>query len=221
MASTAKDLDISQVTGTQELVRMLAKLRLRSDLEATAKGITEDVVDGFSDVEIKALPESTIVHIADAYFILSKKGLPDQEIFNRIDMQRSLLRDVAALPADTNLSRYIKWRLKAEFPHLALEEMIVDMQILYVVKWFSRGSTTNQSWADADAFAAKAISTMRGKYQETGAMPAVEEAAVTKPAAGGKWKWAAISLIVVAAAGTAAYWLFFMGGMEMIDQLFR
>lgn len=209
-----KDIDISQVTGKPELVRMLAKLRLRSDPAAHAKGITEDVVDGFSEAEVNALPESAIVHIADAYFILEKKGLPDDEIFRRIDLQRSLLKESAAVPADMNLSRYIKWRLNTEFPHLAsLEEMIVDMEILYVVKWFSRGSK-RQQWADADAFAAKAISTMRGKYQESQAMPVFEEpvAEVAKS----RRKWPVVVLLLAAVAGMATYWLFFMGGLALL-----
>jgi hypothetical protein len=45
---------------------LLVKLRLRSDFEVNAKGITENRVDGFSDEEIADLPESALVHIADA-----------------------------------------------------------------------------------------------------------------------------------------------------------
>ncbi|MFQ5582425.1 MAG: hypothetical protein ACE5F3_07380, partial [Mariprofundaceae bacterium] len=199
-----------------ELVRMLAKLRLRSDIEAGSKGVTEDVVDGFSQEELAALPESAIVHIADAYFILKKKDVPDQEIFNRIDMQRSLFGSDAALSADINLGKYIKRRLKAEFPQLtSLEEKIVDMEILYAVKWFSRTSTSREDWKDVDDFAAKAIATTRGKYLDTQAMARAEiEEAIARPS-GGKWKWLVIGLIVVAIAGAAAYWLFFMGGMEL------
>ncbi|MDX8404451.1 MAG: hypothetical protein R8K54_08610 [Mariprofundaceae bacterium] len=214
MVTNGKYLDVSQVTGKKELVRMLAKLRLRSDLEANSKGITEDIFDDFSDAEISALPESTIVHIADAYFILNKKGMPDQEIFKRIDMQRSLLGQGTSVPADMNLSKYIKWRLKYEFPQVAsLEEMIVDMEILYAVKWFSRKSKSNQGWADADAFAARAISTMRGKHLDTQSMPEVEEL-IAKPS-GVKWKWFIAGLMIVATAGAVAYWVFFMGGIEM------
>lgn len=213
MTAYGKDIDVSQVTGKKELVRMLAKLRLRSDLEAGSKGVTEDVVDGFSREELSALPESVIVHIADAYSILKKKGVPNQEIFKRIDMQRSLFTSAVALPADMNLGKYIKWRLKAEFPQVvSLEEKILDMEVLYAVKWFSKTSTSRVDWQDVDDFAAKAIATTRGKYLDTQAMAEVEEA-IARPS-GGKWKWLAIGIIIVAVAGATAYWVFFMGGME-------
>jgi len=39
-------LIISEVTDEKELIRLLAKFRLRSDLQASAKGITPNVVDG-------------------------------------------------------------------------------------------------------------------------------------------------------------------------------
>jgi hypothetical protein len=216
MVSHGQDLDISQVMGKNELVRMLAKLRLRSDPEASSKGVTEDVVDGFSEAELSTLPESTIVHIADAYFVLKKKDVPDQEIFRKIDMQRSLFGQDSAIPADMNLNRYIKYRLKAEFPQLqSLEDMIVDMEILYATKWFSRKSTDKQEWQDVDAFAAKAVSTIRGKHLDTQAMAKAEvEAGIAKPS-GGKWKWLIIGLLVVGIIGGVAYWAFFMGGIEL------
>jgi len=214
MTAYGKDIDVSQVTGKKELVRMLAKLRLRSDLEAGSKGVTEDIVDGFSQEELSALPESVIVHIADAYSILKKKGVLNQEIFKRIDMQRSLFTSAVALPADMNLGKYIKWRLKAEFPQVvSLEEKIVDMEVLYAMKWFSRTSTSRADWQDVDDFAAKAIATTRGKYLDTQAMAKAEvEEAIVRPS-GGKWRWLATG-IIIAVVGAAAYWAFFMGGME-------
>ena len=208
-----RDLDVSQVTGKEELVRMLAKLRLRSDLEAGLKGMTEDMVDDFPPEKLAALPESAIVHITDAFHILKKKGVPDQEIFRRIDMQRSLFGAVAALPADISLPKYIKRRLKAEFPQLtSLEEKIVDMEILYTVKWFSRTSTSRDNWQDVDDFAARAIATTRGKYLDTQAVTRAEvEEATTRPS-GGKWKWLGMGLVFIAIAAAAAYWFFFMRG---------
>ncbi len=214
-AFNRNDLDISRVMDARELTCMLAKLRLRSDLEANSKGITEDVVDGFSDAQVSALPESTIVHIVDAYFILKKKGVSDQDIFKRIDMQRSLLGQDTTVPAGVDLGGYIKWRLKAEFPAVAsLEDMIVDMEILYATKWFSRSAKSKQEWSDADAFAAKAISTMRGKYLDTQSISTSGQEASTSPSAG-KWKWFVLALVAIVVAG-AAYWLFFMGGMAML-----
>jgi len=214
MPTNNEDLHVSQVTGEKELTRMLAKLRLRSDLEANAKGVTEDIVDGFSDAEVSALPESTIVHIVDAYFILEKKGVPDQEIFKKIDLQRSLIGENTTVPAGTNLSQYIKWRLKVEFPQItSLEEMIVDMEILYAIKWFSRASKGARDWANADAFAAKAISATREKHQNT--QTEIKETLV-KPSSG-KWKYFIGGLVMAIAVGAVVCWAFFMDGLKMFQ----
>ncbi len=214
MLTNNEDLHVSQVTGEKELTRMLAKLRLRSDLEANAKGVTEDIVDGFSDAEVSALPESTIVHIVDAYFILEKKGVPDEEIFKKIDLQRSLIGENTTVPADINLSQYIKWRLKVEFPQItSLEEMIVDMEILYAVKWFSRTSKRTRDWADADAFAAKAVSATREKHQNAQVMIEAKETLVK--ASSGKWKYLIAGLVIVLAVGAVVCWAFFMDGLKL------
>ncbi|OIQ00672.1 MAG: hypothetical protein AUK35_02145 [Zetaproteobacteria bacterium CG2_30_46_52] len=172
----SKKIEISQAGDKQALICLLAKLRMRCDLQAQAKGLTEDTVDSLSEKAIDALPESTLVHITDAYFIMHKLGVSDAEIFKKIDLQRSILGQDFSAPEGLNLSTYIKWRLKAEFPQMTmLEALVVNMEIFYAIQWFSQLNNMKTDWAKADTYAASVLKTMQDKFEAIKATSKVVE----------------------------------------------
>lgn len=207
-------IDVSCAQTKEELIRALAKLRLQSDVQAARAGVSDKLVDSFSIEELASLPESTIVNITDAYFILKKQKVSDSEIFKRIEMQRSLLGDSIVLPGNLNAKKYIKYRLKMEHPQIeSLEDMIVEMEIRYAVHWFSTRSTGVTDWKDADAFARQAITTIRGKYLATEERlevgDATAQAQEEEPRS--HVKGVLIGIIVLALMAGLAYWFILRG----------
>ena len=230
-----KPLDIAQASSKEELSRLLVKLRLRSDFKANAKGITESIVDGFSVDEIEALPESTLVHIADSYFIMSRKGVSDQDIFNKIELQRSLLGEDKPVPENMNLSKYIKLRFKSDFPQMALvDEMVINVEILYAVTWFSRDLKSKYTWESANTYASKVFAVMKKRFEDSQAVPVVSEPAsekeyevvveeviedeVEEVNESPVNKWVLYILIIAVLGGLLGYWLLYMDGLVYIQK---
>ncbi|MDX8388232.1 MAG: hypothetical protein R8M46_06845 [Ghiorsea sp.] len=217
-------IDVSKAANKEELVPLLVKLRLRSDFEANAKGITEDIVQGFSDDEVAALPESAIVHITDAYFIMSRRGVSDHDIFEKIEMQRSLLGRDVDIPQGITLTKYIKLHLKKEFPHIAtLNDKIVNMEILYVATWFSQTTKKKLSWAEANAYASKVFSSLQAEYVNSQTVPedrvievvtGIDETVIESSSVR---QWLLV-LIVIGLFAAGAYWLMFMDGLILLNQ---
>ena len=56
---------------------------------ANAMGFNEHMIDSLGMLQLAGLPESTIVAIVETYAVLKKKGVSDQEIFQRIEDHRS------------------------------------------------------------------------------------------------------------------------------------
>jgi hypothetical protein len=185
--------DIAKVANRDELIRLLAKLRLRGDPEASQSGINEQLIDQLSGEKLSALPESTIVNIVETYYILKHKDMADAEIFQRIDMQRSLFAPPVSCPAGLGLRSYIDFRLKVEHAPLGrLDDAMVQMAILYAVKWFSAEEKAVVDWSDVEAFASRAAAGTREKYIE-----ATSQQEITKP---GKQPSAALPALLVGVA---------------------
>jgi len=198
-------LDIANVASKEELIRLLAKLRLRGDPEAAQAGISEQFIDRLSGEKLSVLPESTIVGIVETYFILKHKAMADDEIFQRIDMQRSLFGQSAACPAGPDLRSYIDFRLKVEHVPLGgLDDAIVEMAMLYAIKWFSADKKTDVDWKDAEAFAARAVAGTREKYLETSPR-------MTASQPGGR-RWRAWLSLLIGVALTMALATYYMRG---------
>jgi len=230
MVSKSINMDISSAKNKEELVRMLAMLRLRSDMEASSKGITDHSVIGFSDDELEALPESLISHIIDDYLVMKNNGVKDEKIFKSLDVQRTLLGHKGVSSESKNLTHYIKQRIGTEFPQISsLEEKIIDMGILYTLYWFTKESRKQEDWKKADLFATKVINDIQQKHlktQEPAEARPTQETAVknekhpeSEPPAVETKKPHSLTawLVIIAVVCATAYWLFFMGGSELIN----
>jgi len=110
-----------------DLIRNLAKQRVRDDPMTGAFGFDENMVDSLGMMQLAGLPESTIVTIVKTYAMLKKHGLPDTEIFERIEAHRSAVSS-GEMPDPPNLKSYIQYRLELEHSHGApiSEEFVVE-----------------------------------------------------------------------------------------------
>ncbi len=208
-------MNIATAVDENELVRMLAMLRLQSDISASSRGITEYSVLGFSGEELKSLPETLIIHIVGDYFVMRKNGVKDNDIFKHLDVQRHLEGHKRSNAASPNLNAYIKQRLRIEFPQLAsLEEKVIDMEVLYAVYWFTKASRSIKDWEKADAFGNKVISDIHQRYQE-GEKEGEKEPEKSSPAK--QTPTIAISILVIAILCATVYWLLYLNGLKFFN----
>ncbi len=229
MTTTGINMNISRAKNREELVRMLAMLRLRSDLEASAKGISEHAVLNFSADELEALPESLISHIIDDYLIMKNNGVKDEQIFKSLDMQRTIEGNENVSIPSNNLTHYIKQRLRIDFPRISsLDEKIIEMETLYTLYWFTKETRSKADWQKADAFAAKVIRNIQQQHIKAAeqaeaaashGVAAAQEAPPQPTAETVEHKksyrlliWLAILAVIIAAA---AYWFVFMAGSAL------
>jgi len=213
-------MNIAIAADQAELVRMLAMLRLRSDLAASSRGITEHSVLGFSARELEALPETLIIHIVSDYFIMRKNGVKDDDIFKHLDVQRHLEGHKRTNAHSPSLSAYIKQRLRIEFPQLAsLEEKVIDMETLYAVYWFTKASRSPKDWEKADAFGNKVISDIHQRYQESEKEPEenIETPVHEESSPKKQTHTVAISILVIAILCATAYWLLYLNGLKFFN----
>ncbi|MFZ3137346.1 MAG: hypothetical protein WA126_08155 [Thermodesulfovibrionales bacterium] len=99
-----------------DLIRSLAKQRVRDDPMANAMGFNEHMIDSLGMIQLAGLPESTIVAIVETYAVLKKKGVSDQEIFQRIEAHRSSVVS-GEMPKPLHLDSYILYRIRLEHSH--------------------------------------------------------------------------------------------------------
>lgn len=91
-------------TSKDKLIKNLVKERIGSDPMAASMGFDKNMVDSLTDIQLAGLPEATIVTIVETWAILSKKGIPDAEILERIEAHRSSLGDSGIMPSPLTLS---------------------------------------------------------------------------------------------------------------------
>jgi hypothetical protein len=99
-----------------DLIRALAKQRVRQDPMASAMGFNEHMVDSLGMLQLAGLPESTIASIVESYATLKKHGSPDHEIFTLIEAHRSSIGS-GEIPHPLNLESYTKYRIELEHSH--------------------------------------------------------------------------------------------------------
>jgi len=220
MGSNHVKMNIATAADQDELVRMLAMLRLRSDLAASSRGITEHSVLGFSEGELESLPETLIIHIVSDYFIMRKNGVKDNDIFKHLDVQRHLEGHKKTNAHSPSLSAYIKQRLHIEFPQLAsLEEKVIDMETLYAVYWFTKASRSTKDWKKADVFANKVISDIHQCYQESKkeSEESIETPVQEENIPAKQTHTVAISILVIAILSATTYWLLYLNGLKFFN----
>jgi hypothetical protein len=110
-----------------DLIRTLAKRRVRQDPTASAMGFDESMVDSLGMVQLAGIPESTIATIVETYATLKKGGVSDVEIFAGIEAHRSSIGG-GEMPKPLNLGTYIQYRLELEHSHGApiSEESVIE-----------------------------------------------------------------------------------------------
>jgi len=117
-------------TNKNKLIKNLVKERIGSDPMAASIGFNKSMVDSLTDFQLAGLPEATIVTIIETWDILSKKGVPEEEILERIEAHRSNFGDSGNMPSPLTLSNYIKYRLELEHGHSApIREDFIDYAV--------------------------------------------------------------------------------------------
>lgn len=99
-----------------DLIRTLAKQRVRQDPTASAMGFNERMVDSLGMLQLAGLPESTIATIVETYATLKKHATSDHEIFARIEAHRSRIGS-GEIPNPLNLESYTQYRIQLEHGH--------------------------------------------------------------------------------------------------------
>jgi len=100
----------------EDLIKSLAKKRIKEDPLAKSKGFNESMIDALSTMELMSIPEAAIVTIIETYALSLKSGAPEEAILNHIENHRSQL-GAGAVPSPLNLESYIKYRIKIEQEH--------------------------------------------------------------------------------------------------------
>ena len=99
------------------LIKNLIKYRVQNDSILASKypkEFNEEMVNSLSGFKLLGFPEATIVTIVETWSNLSKKGVPEDEIFFKIERHRSRLFFGGQLPSPLSLETYIKYRLNVE-----------------------------------------------------------------------------------------------------------
>ena len=99
-----------------DLIRSLAKQRVRQDPIASSMGFNESMIDSLGMLQLAGLPESTIATIVQTYASLKKHGASDEEIFSRIEAHRSSIGS-GDIPSPLTLNSYVEYRLDVEHSH--------------------------------------------------------------------------------------------------------
>lgn len=212
MSAKPVQVQIAKAKDTNELIRMLAILRLQTDLEASAKGINEHVVLNLGDNELEALPESLIVQLIADYSTMKKNGANVESIIKSLEMQRTLQGHQAVNRNCATIQEYIKTRLHTEFPqHVNLHDKIIEMHTLYALYWFNKESKTAADWQKANEFAAKVIAAMQKTVSPTTAGRQAEDKKNNQNIEERKsalWPYFTVGIIALAAA---LFWLYSEG----------
>jgi hypothetical protein len=99
-----------------DLVRSLAKKRVREDPMAATMGFDENIIDEMGMIQRAGLPENTIGTIVETFALLKKNGVSESEIFARIEAHRSLMVS-GQIPNPLSLESYIRYRVYLECSH--------------------------------------------------------------------------------------------------------
>lgn len=100
----------------EDLIRNLAKKRVREDPMASQMGFDEGMVNSLGTMQLLGLPEAAIVTIIETYALSLKSGAPEEAILNHIENHRSQIGS-GTLPSPLNLESYIKYRIEIEHSH--------------------------------------------------------------------------------------------------------
>lgn len=100
----------------EELIKELAKERIKTDPLAESMGFSEDMIDSLGTMELMGIPEAAIVTIIETYALSLNSGAPEDATLNHIENQRSQLGS-GPMPVPLNLESYIKYRIKIEHSH--------------------------------------------------------------------------------------------------------
>ena len=100
----------------ENLIKNLAKERIKADPLAESMGFSESMIDTLGTIELMGIPEAAIVTIVETYALSLKSGAPEKAILNHIENHRSQL-GTGSMPSPLNLESYIKYRIKIEHEH--------------------------------------------------------------------------------------------------------
>jgi len=100
----------------EDLIRDLAKERIKTDPLAESMGYNESMIDSLGTTELMGIPEAAIVTIVETYALSLKSGAPEEAILNHIENHRSQL-GAGSMPVPLNLETYIKYRIEIEHGH--------------------------------------------------------------------------------------------------------
>ncbi|GMU22711.1 MAG: hypothetical protein AMXMBFR13_27960 [Phycisphaerae bacterium] len=98
-------------TAKSDLIRRLLLHRVRN---APGLAFMEPEIRSFSDFQLLASPEGTIVTIVETWLQLIRQGCSEDDAFARIEAHRSSLGKSGTLPSPLTLSSYINYRLDLE-----------------------------------------------------------------------------------------------------------
>lgn len=100
----------------EELIKNLAKTRIRTDPMARRMGYDESMIDSLETMQLMGIPEAAIVTIVETYALSLKSGAPESAILEHIENHRSQIGS-GVFPVPLNLESYIKYRLEIEHSH--------------------------------------------------------------------------------------------------------
>lgn len=100
----------------EDLIKNLAKERVRADPAASRMGFDESMIDSLDTMQLMGIPEAAIVTIVETYAQSLKTGASERVILEHIENHRSQIGS-GTLPEPLNLESYVNYRLEVEHGH--------------------------------------------------------------------------------------------------------
>lgn len=94
-----------------DLIRRLLLHRVRN---APGSAFMEPQIQSFSDLQLLASPEGTIVTIVETWLEMTRRGYEHEQAIGWVELHRSSLGQSGTLPSPLTLSNFIKYRLDLE-----------------------------------------------------------------------------------------------------------
>ncbi len=122
------NLFVSGRPSKKDIIKNLAKERIRTDPLAKSMGFSESMIDSLETVELMGIPEA----IVETYASSLKNGASEEAILHHIENNRSKIA-VGDMPVPLNIESYIKYRIEIEHGHCtSISEQFISKAISVV-----------------------------------------------------------------------------------------
>jgi hypothetical protein len=105
-------------------------------------GLTLSDIDDLPIAMVMGLPEATVTTIVETWMELRRQGSSDKDIFELIEIHRSVLFGDEKRSPPQNIAEYVKYRLSIEHPDAAISEPLFKHMVVEAMRFFVFSKST-------------------------------------------------------------------------------